>query len=104
MFLSFYYISSNKSTNFAGKKNNTMAEELFIVSGDDKIATYESLLPQLNALIQGETDLIANLANIAAALQQTFSWLWVGFYLVKENQLILGPFQGPIACTRIGYG
>ena len=81
-----------------------MAEELFIVSGDDKIATYESLLPQLNALIQGETDLIANLANIAAALQQTFSWLWVGFYLVKENQLILGPFQGPIACTRIGYG
>jgi len=62
------------------------------------------LLPQLAALIEDETDLIANLANISAALRETFSWWWVGFYLVKNNELVLGPFQGPIACTRIKFG
>ena len=81
-----------------------MAEELFIAPDANKKETYESLLPQLAALISGETDLTANLANITAALHQTFGWLWVGFYLVNENQLVLAPFQGPIACTRIGFG
>lgn len=64
---------------------------------------YDSLLPQLHALIDGEPDLIANLANIAAALKEAFGFFWVGFYLKKEGQLVLGPFQGPIACTRIPF-
>jgi GAF domain-containing protein len=81
-----------------------MAEKLFIAPEAEKKETYESLLPQLAALIESETDLTANLANIAAALHETFHWWWVGFYLVKENQLVLAPFQGPIACTRIGFG
>ncbi len=79
-----------------------MSEELSIVNGDKEEA-YRSLLPQIKALIDGEPDLIANLANITAALKQQFNWLWVGFYLVKEDELVLGPFQGPIACTRIRY-
>ena len=65
---------------------------------------YESLIPQLAALIEGETDLTANLANISAALHDTFGWWWVGFYWVKYNELVLRPFQGPIACTRIKFG
>lgn len=65
---------------------------------------YAQLLPQVSALIEHEEDLIANLANIAAILKQQFNWWWVGFYLVKNNELVLGPFQGPIACTRIQYG
>lgn len=81
-----------------------MAEELFILKGVDKTETYKTLIPQLEALVHGETDLTANLANVAAALKETFGWFWVGFYLVKNNELVLGPFQGPIACTRIGYG
>ena len=81
-----------------------MAEELFIAPGADKKDIYESLLPQLAALIEGEPDLTANLANIAAALRETFHWWWVGFYWVKDNQLVLAPFQGSIACTRIGFG
>jgi L-methionine (R)-S-oxide reductase len=81
-----------------------MAEALIILQSTDKKLKYESLLPQLEALVRGETDLIANLANIAAALKETFGWLWVGFYRVQNNELVLGPFQGPIACTRIGYG
>lgn len=81
-----------------------MAEELFILKGVDKTETYKILIPQLEALVHGETDLTANLANVAAALKETFGWFWVGFYLVKNNELVLGPFQGPIACTRIGYG
>jgi L-methionine (R)-S-oxide reductase len=81
-----------------------MTEELFINKGLGKGQTYEALLPQLEALINGETDLTANLANITAALKVTFNWWWVGFYWVKENQLVLAPFQGPIACTRIGFG
>ncbi len=81
-----------------------MAEELEVLNKGTKAETYRSLLPQLEALMQCEDDLIANMANITAALKETFGWLWVGFYLVKKDQLVLGPFQGPIACTRIGYG
>jgi L-methionine (R)-S-oxide reductase len=80
-----------------------MAEELNTVTGS-KQEQYESLLPQIEALVTYEKDLIANLANITAALKQQFGWLWTGFYLVKENELVLGPFQGPIACTRIQKG
>lgn len=80
-----------------------MAESLHI-TGTTKKEKYESLLPQLHALTDGETDLVANLANIVGALRQTFGFFWVGFYLVKDNELVLGPFQGPVACTRIGFG
>ncbi|MES2647214.1 MAG: GAF domain-containing protein [Bacteroidota bacterium] len=77
-----------------------MAEDLFIITGT-KEEQYLELLPQIEALLTGETDLVANLANIAAALKQQFNWWWIGFYLVKNNELVLGPFQGPVACTRI---
>ena len=80
-----------------------MSEDL-IVSEGSKTEQYESLLPQIHAMICAERDLIANLANITAALKQQFDWLWVGFYLQKENELVLGPFQGPVACTRIRKG
>ncbi len=80
-----------------------MSEELQIIKGN-KEEEYLSLLPQIKALIEGEEELIANLANITAALKQQFNWFWVGFYLVKNDELVLGPFQGPIACTRIRYG
>lgn len=80
-----------------------MAEDLSISSGT-KQQQYEALLPQLKGLLHGETDLIANLANLAAALKEQFGWLWVGFYLVKNEELVLGPFQGPVACTRIKKG
>ena len=80
-----------------------MAEDLQIAVGS-KAEQYQSLLPQIGGLLEGETDLIANLANIAGALKEQFNWLWVGFYLVKKNELVLGPFQGPVACTRIQYG
>lgn len=80
-----------------------MAEDLTIIIGN-KEAQYQSLIPQLSALLHGETDLIANLANVAAALKEQFNWFWVGFYLVKDNELVLGPFQGPVACTRIQKG
>jgi len=81
-----------------------MPEELFISAGAGKKETYESLIPQLEALITGEPDLTANLANLSAALHDTFGWWWVGFYWVKNNELVLSPFQGPIACTRIKMG
>src|SRR5687767_10373185 len=81
-----------------------MAEELIISTSADKKEKYQTLIPQLQALTEGETDLIANLSNIAAALRQTMGFFWVGFYLVKGEQLVLGPFQGPIACTRINFG
>jgi len=81
-----------------------MAEELMIASSTDKKLKYETLVPQIEALIADEPDLIANLSNIAAALKQTFDFFWVGFYIVREDQLVLGPFQGPIACTRINFG
>ncbi len=80
-----------------------MAESLFIPQTTDRAALYESLVPQIAALIDGEPDLTANLANIAAALKEAFGFFWVGFYLKKDNQLVLGPFQGPIACTRINF-
>ena len=80
-----------------------MAEDLNIIVGD-KQEQYETLIPQIMALIEGETDLIANLANVAAALKEQFGWFWVGFYLVKNDELVLGPFQGPVACTRIRLG
>ena len=80
-----------------------MAEDLNIAHGT-KQAQYESLFPQIQGLLEGETDLIANLANICGALKEQFNWFWVGFYLVKENELVLGPFQGPVACTRIQKG
>ncbi len=80
-----------------------MAEDLIITIGDKK-AKYESLLPQIKGLLEGEKDLIANLANVAAALKEQFGWLWTGFYLVKDEELVLGPFQGPVACTRIKKG
>lgn len=80
-----------------------MAEDLSIIKGD-KQTQYASLTPQIKALLAGETDLIANLANITAALKEQFGWLWVGFYLVKDEELVLGPFQGPVACTRIRKG
>jgi len=81
-----------------------MAEDLTIIQSTDKASQYQSLIPQIEALITGEDDLIANLANICAALKEQFSWFWVGFYLVKNNELVLGPFQGPVACTRIAFG
>ena len=80
-----------------------MAEDLQIAKGT-KQEQYETLLPQISALLNGEPDLIANLANVAAALKEQFGWLWVGFYLVKQDELVLGPFQGPVACTRIKKG
>ena len=81
-----------------------MAEELSIGDGLGKRERYAELLPQIEALVSGEIDLVANMANVSAALRQTHGFFWVGFYLVKEGQLVLGPFQGPVACTRIGYG
>lgn len=80
-----------------------MAENIQIL-GTTKEEKYQALIPQIKNLLDGETDLIANMANITAALKTTFNFLWVGFYLVKDQQLVLGPFQGPIACTRINYG
>jgi len=80
-----------------------MAEDLKIAEGN-KQEQYVQLIPQIAGLLEGETDLTANLANICAALHEQFHWLWVGFYLVKEEELVLGPFQGPVACTRIRKG
>lgn len=80
-----------------------MAEDLTIIRGS-KEEQYLALIPQIKALIEGETDLVANLANITGALKEQFGWFWVGFYLVKGEQLVLGPFQGPVACTRISKG
>lgn len=80
-----------------------MAEDLLVITGS-KEEQYISLLPQVEALLLGEKDLIANLANISAALKEQFSFFWVGFYLVKNDELVLGPFQGPVACTRIKLG
>jgi L-methionine (R)-S-oxide reductase len=80
-----------------------MVEDLFIL-GETKAEKYKSLLPQIQALVGDEEDLIANLANISAALKSTFNFFWVGFYWVKNNELVLGPFQGSLACTRISLG
>jgi len=80
-----------------------MAEDLNIIQGT-KQEQYEALIPQIKGLITGEPDLIANLANMVAALKEQFGWFWVGFYLVKQDELVLAPFQGPVACTRIKKG
>lgn len=80
-----------------------MAEDLLIIQGT-KEEQYEQLIPQIKGLLTGEPDLVANLANISAALKEQFGWLWVGFYWVKNDELVLGPFQGPVACTRIRKG
>lgn len=81
-----------------------MAESVAFSKSGDRATVYGELAPQIEALIAGETDLIANLANITAVLKEAFGFFWVGFYLVKGDQLVLGPFQGPLACTRIGFG
>ena len=81
-----------------------MAEELILADSADKGERYKVLLPQIASLVHGEPDVIANLSNVAAALRQGLNFFWVGFYLVKKDELVLGPFQGPIACTRIGFG
>jgi len=80
-----------------------MAEDLHIIQGS-KEEQYQALIPQIKGLLSGENNLIANLANMAAALKEQFGWFWVGFYLVEQNELVLGPFQGPVACTRIQKG
>jgi L-methionine (R)-S-oxide reductase len=81
-----------------------MAETLFLPQSGSKEEIYQALLPQVEALISGESNLVANLANIAAALREAFGFFWVGFYVVQGQELVLGPFQGPIACTRIAFG
>jgi GAF domain-containing protein len=81
-----------------------MAEELLIEKNATKEEKYQALVPQIAALISSETDTVANMANVASALKYTFGFFWVGFYMVKEDELVLGPFQGPIACTRIRKG
>ena len=81
-----------------------MSHTLYTITSSSKEEQYKTLLPQLKALIEGETDTIANFANISAALKMTFDFFWVGFYIVKKDELVLGPFQGTIACTRIKYG
>lgn len=80
-----------------------MAEDLSIIKGT-KEEQYISLIPQVKGLLEGEEDVVANMANVAAALREQFGWFWVGFYLVKKEELVLGPFQGPVACTRIRKG
>jgi GAF domain-containing protein len=80
-----------------------MAEDLNIAAGA-KNDQYKSLIPQISALLSGETDEIANMANVCAAIKEQFNFFWVGFYLIKNNELVLGPFQGPVACTRIQKG
>jgi L-methionine (R)-S-oxide reductase len=78
-----------------------MAESIAFSRAADRKTVYSEIIPQIEALVAGETDAIANLANIAAVLKEAFGFFWVGFYLVKSDQLVLGPFQGPLACTRI---
>lgn len=81
-----------------------MAEQLHFTEGANKQTKYEELIPQIEGLIEDENELTANLANVAAAIKQVFDFFWVGFYVVKNNELVLGPFQGPVACTRISFG
>ena len=80
-----------------------MAEDLEIITGN-KAEQYQSIIPQIKGLLEGEPDLVANMANVVAALKEQFGWLWVGFYVVKNDDLVLAPFQGPVACTRIKKG
>ena len=97
----FTTFAKNSKTNCTSVE--FMAEELTIATGN-KAERYATLLPQMAALLEGETDQIAGMANLSAALSQTFGFFWTGFYRVMEDQLVLGPFQGPIACTRIAFG
>jgi GAF domain-containing protein len=83
---------------------DVMAEKIIYVENSSKEEKYQSLLPQITALMDDEPDFIANLATISAVLKEAFGFFWVGFYLVKGNELVLGPFQGPVACTRIPFG
>jgi L-methionine (R)-S-oxide reductase len=80
-----------------------MAEVLEFTANASRETLYREITPQIEALIEGESDIIANLANVAAVLKEAFEFFWVGFYLVKDGQLVLGPFQGPLACTRINF-
>jgi len=80
-----------------------MAEQFYVIQGTKK-EQYQALLPQIEALLAGEHDLIANMANVSAALKTQFDFFWVGFYIVQRDELVLGPFQGPLACTRIAHG
>ena len=80
-----------------------MAEDITIITGS-KEEQYEHLIPLIKGVLDGETDLVANLGNVSAILKDQFKWWWIGFYLVKEGELVLGPFQGPLACTRIRKG
>ncbi len=81
-----------------------MAEGLTLTNGISKEETYKEILPQIEALVEGESDTIANMANVAAAFKEALGFFWIGFYLVKGDELVLGPFQGPVACTRIKKG
>ncbi|WP_316737171.1 GAF domain-containing protein [Pedobacter aquatilis] len=81
-----------------------MAEDLTIDRNATKTEQYKSIIPQIEALLHGEDDFVANMANVSAALKEQFNWFWIGFYLVKNEELVLGPFQGPVACTRIKKG
>ncbi|MCL4113950.1 UNVERIFIED_CONTAM: hypothetical protein GTU68_065686 [Idotea baltica] len=81
-----------------------MAENVSVSTGASKLEQYETIRPQIKALVTDEPDLVANLANVAAVLKEVFGYFWVGFYLMKEGELVLGPFQGPLACTRIAIG
>lgn len=88
----------------SGKLNsNLMAESLAFSKTNDRSKLYDEIVPQIEELVSGESDIIANLANVAAVLKQVFGFFWVGFYFVKDGQLVLGPFQGPLACTRIKF-
>jgi GAF domain-containing protein len=81
-----------------------MAESIAFSKTSDRRTIYDELAPQIESLVSHETDLVANLANIAAVLKEAFGFFWVGFYLAKDRELVLGPFQGPLACTRIKFG
>lgn len=81
-----------------------MAEDLILSQGLSRKEKYQEIIPQISGLVSGESDLVANLANIAAALKETFNFFWIGFYIVRNEELVLGPFQGPVACTRIQKG
>ena len=78
--------------------------ESLVITATDKAGIYEEILPQIKSITEGESDIVANTANVAAILKEAFNFFWVGFYFVKGDELVLGPFQGPLACTRIKYG
>ena len=101
--MSFYFLQAINPSNISYLRSLIMAEDLSIITGS-KEDQYQSLVPQIKGLLEGENDLVANLANTVAALKEQFGWLWVGFYVVKNDQLVLAPFQGPVACTRIRKG